>query len=552
MLFDALFTNGVIHTQDAACPTAHSLGVHNGRIISLDNELPATSFREVHNLGAAAVVPGFNDAHLHLTYLGEAQLQVDLRPAAVTGMDQVLAAVGQACRDAPPGAWVIGAGYDQNYLGDTHPTAEMLDRVSQGHPVWLIHNSRHMGVANTEAFERAGFPGRRNVPVPDGGAVAKDANGNAAGLLQETARALVTAAIPGKTAEDVAAMVGAGSRVALDLGITSITEPGLGAPAHIGHSAVDVAGYQLARDTGRLGVRATVMPYLTALHPLTGNADEAAGAPFGLDLGLRSGLGDEWLRIGPVKILSDGSMIGRSAFMCCDYPADDAAGISNRGMLQFPADNLRDWLTGAHRSGWQVAVHAIGDAALDVVMDILEDAQRQHPRPDTRHRIEHLSTASDLQLKRAAALGLVGVPQGRFISELGDGVVRAVGQDRVPSIYRVKGLLDAGMEIPASTDAPVVDASPILNIHDLVNRRTASGADFGPEERITVAQAVRAYTVGSAYAVHEEQYKGTLSHGMLADFVTLSEDLYRVDARNIRDVKVTGTFVAGRPVHSTR
>lgn len=552
MLFDALYTNGEVYTQDPRRPRVRSLGVHGGRIISLDDELPASVFREVHDLGGAAVVPGFNDAHLHLSYLGEAQLQVDLRPAAVATMDEVLAAVGKACRTAPHGAWVIGAGYDQNYLGDVHPTAEMLDRVSNGHPVWLLHNSRHMGVANTAAFEVAGFPGRRNIPVPDGGAVAKDADGTAVGLLQETARALVTSAIPGKTAKDVAAMVDAGSRLALDLGITSITEPGLGAPAHIGHSAVDLAGYQLARDTGRLGVRATVMPYLTTLHSLSGSADDDAHAPFGLDLGLRTGLGDEWLRIGPVKILSDGSMIGRSAFMCCDYSADAAAGVSNRGMLQFPAENLRRWLTGAHRSGWQVAVHAIGDAALDVAMDILEDAQRDHPRPNARHRIEHLSTASDLQLKRAVSLGLIGVPQGRFISELGDGVIRAVGQDRVPSIYRVKGLLDAGMEIPASTDAPVVDASPILNIHDLVNRRTASGADFGPEERITVAQAVRAYTVGSAYAVHEEQYKGTLSHGMLADFVTLSEDLYRVDARNIRDVKVTGTVVAGRPVHSTR
>lgn len=542
MLFDALYTNADIHTQDPRRPRAGSLGVHGGRIISLDDELPASAFRDVHDLAGASVVPGFNDAHLHLSYLGEAELQIDLRPAACPTMDAVLAAVEAGCSTAPAGSWVIGAGYDQNYLDDIHPTAELLDRVSNGHPVWLLHNSRHMGVANTEAFERAGYPERRNVRVPEGGAVAKDADGRATGLLQETARALITDSIPAPSVEDIAAMVGAGSRLALALGITSITEPGLGAPAHVGHSVSDMAGYQLARESGRLGVRATVMPYLTALHRL----GDDGGGPFGLDLGLRSGLGDEWLRIGPVKVLSDGSMIGRSAFMCRDYPADAAAGVSNRGMLQFPEHDLRTWLIGAHCSGWQVAVHAIGDAALNVVMDILEEAQRVHPRQDPRHRIEHLSSANDDQLKRAARLGLIGVPQGRFISELGDGVIRAVGQDRVRCTYRVKGLLDAGMEIAASTDAPVVDANPILNIHDMVNRRTASGTEFSPEERISVAQAVRAYTVGSAYAVHEEKYKGTLTPGMLADFLTLSEDIYQVNPENIRDIKVTGTFIGGR------
>jgi predicted amidohydrolase YtcJ len=549
MLFDALYTNGAIHTQDAARPRAHSLGVHAGRIVSVDDELPASAFREVYDLGGAAVVPGFNDAHCHLSYLGLAELQVDLRPAVCRTMDDLLAAVEAACAAAPEGAWIEGAGYDQNYLDNLHPTAEQLDRVSHGHPVWLAHNSRHMGVANTAAFERAGYPGRRNVPVPEGGAVPKDADGRAVGLLQETARALVTDAIPVPTVEDIAAMVGAGSRQAQQMGITSITEPGLGAPAHIGHSVSDLAGYQLARETGQLGVRATVMPYLTTLHRLGNRNDD--GAPFGLDLGLRTGFGDEWLRVGPVKVLSDGSLIGRSAFMCCDYPGDAADGKSNRGLLQFPEHDLRTWLTGAHRAGWQVAVHAIGDAALDVVMDILEDAQRRSPRSDVRHRIEHLSSASDEQLKRAAALGLVGVPQGRFISELGDGVARAVGQDRVRFTYRVKGLLDAGMAVAASTDAPVVNADPILNLHDLVNRRTVSGAEFGPEERISVAEAVRAYTVGSAYAVHEEKYKGTLSHGMLADFVTLSADLYQVAPENIRDVKVTGTVLAGRLVHGS-
>ena len=554
MLLDALYTNGSFYTQDFRRPRAHSVGVHSGRIISLDEELPASLFRDVFDLGGAAVVPGFNDAHCHLSYVGQALVQADLRPAACGTMDELLGAVDRACLAAPEGAWVQGAGYDQNHLGNQHPTAEQVDAVSHGHPVWLMHNSRHMGVANTAAFERAGYPGRRNITAPDGGAAPADADGRAVGLLQETARALVMDAIPGPGVEEVAQMVGAGSAALLELGVTSITEPGLGAPKHIGHSLSDIAGYQAARDAGKLGVRATVMPYLTTLHGL-GDADHEGQsgtlpvARMGLDLGMRSGFGDEWLRLGPAKILSDGSLIGRSAFMCCDYQHEAAESEGNRGLLQFPAQELRRRVIGAHRAGWQVATHAIGDAALDVVLDIFEEAQKLYPRPDARHRVEHVNVAGDDQIKRLASLGLIPVPQGRFISELGDGAARALGPERTRLAYRVKSLLDAGIEIPASSDAPVVSGDPLLNIHDLVNRRTSSGADFGPEERISVAQAVRAYTVGSAHAVHEDHYKGSLAPGMLADFVALSEDIYEVPADALCDVQVTATVVGGQLVH---
>lgn len=560
MFLDALYTNGSFYTQDGRRPHAHSVGIHNGRIVSLDNDLPASLFSGVFDLGGAAVVPGFNDAHCHLSYVGQALVQADLRPAACGTMDELLAAVERACLAAPEGAWVQGAGYDQNHLGNLHPTAEQLEAVSHGHPVWLMHNSRHMGVANTAAFERAGYPGRRNVTAPDGGAAPADAAGRAIGLLQETARALVMDAIPGPGVEDVADMVGAGSAALLELGVTSITEPGLGAPQHIGHCLSDIAGYQAARDVGKLGVRATVMPYLTTLHGLgdadgagDGDVDAANGAVsrMGLDLGMRSGFGDEWLRLGPAKILSDGSLIGRSAFMCCDYQHAASEPAGNRGLLQFPAQELRRRVIGAHRAGWQVATHAIGDAALDVVLDIFEEAQQLYPRPDARHRVEHVNVAGDDQIKRLASLGLIPVPQGRFISELGDGAARALGPERTRLAYRVKSLLDAGIEIPASTDAPVVSGDPLLNIHDLVNRRTSSGADFVPEERISVAQAVRAYTVGSAHAVHEEHYKGSLAPGMLADFVALTEDIYKVPAKDIGDVRVKATVVGGELVHGS-
>lgn len=184
-------------------------------------------------------------------------------------------------------------------------------------------------------------------------------------------------------------------------------------------------------------------------------------------------------------------------------------------------------------------------------MDIFEEAQQILPRPDARHRVEHVSVAGDALVARIAALGLIPVPQGRFVTELGDGVARAMGPARTRISYRVKAFLDAGIEIPASTDAPVVDANPILNIAALVNRVTASGADFVPEERITVAQAIRAYTVGSARAVHEEGTKGKLMPGMLADFAVLSGDIYSVPAPEIATIKVTATVVGRHLAAST-
>lgn len=545
-MFDVLYTNGKFYTQDPKHPTAQAMGVHAGRVISLDDQLDASLFNRVIDLAGAPVVPGFNDAHCHMSHVGEASMQVDLRPGTVKNMRALLDAIGEAAANTPEGQWVVGAGYDQNYLDGEHPTAEQIDAVSQGRPVFLVHVSRHMAVANTAAFELAGYPERRNVPVPEGGAVPQDANGQAIGLLEETARSVVQDHIPAKTAEDVARLVEAGSQELLRLGVTSITEPGLGAPDHIGMSRFDLAGFQLAKERGHLGVRATVMPYLTTLHPLD-ESNVEGNLLYTLDLGMRSGMGDDFLRVGPTKVLSDGSLIGRSAFMCCDYDLEEG----NRGYLQFPEQTLRERLIGAHLAGWQLAMHAIGDAALDVIMDIIAEAQQLLPRPDARHRIEHAAMTSDQQIARMAELGLVPVPQGRFIHELGDGVRKAVGDDRQPLAYRVRSFLEAGIHIPASTDAPVVSADPILNIDSLVNRTTLSGDEFTSSERLTVAEAIHAYTVGSAYAVHEDSYKGKLMPGYLADFVVLSQDLYEIPSEDIAKTKVLATIVGGEVSYGT-
>ncbi|KAA5827111.1 amidohydrolase [Saccharopolyspora hirsuta] len=544
MRLDAIFHNGRFRTLDRERPAASRIGVLNGRIAGLDEELDGCGADIVVDLGGAPAVPGFNDAHHHLSLAGKALRELDVSHAAAPSLDALYEAVAQRAASLPADAWVVGSGYDQNKIGG-HPTAEALDRVAGGRPVWLVHTSHHMAVANTEAFARAGFTDLADLPDVPGGCVVRDAGGRAEGLLQETAMQLVERVLRPEPAAEWIANIEAASRAALSVGLTSVTEPGIGVVDGIGNGPADLDAFMQARERGLLGVRMTLMPYITALREV--GALEPGNTWYGLDLGLRTGFGDERLRIGPTKILSDGSLIGRSAAMCCDY--HDTPG--NSGLLQFEREQIRRFILEAHRCGWQVATHAIGDAALDVVLDSYEEAQRLHPRTDVRHRIEHAAVTSEQQVARIAALGLIPVPQGRFLSEIGDGLLTALGPERSQLAYRMRSFLDAGVVLPGSTDAPVVAQDPLLSIHDMVNRRTASGAPIGLHEAVTPEEALRAYTIGSAHAVHEEHVKGTLARGMLADFTVLSDDLLSVAPDRIGELTVGATIVGGHIAHDT-
>lgn len=538
MKIDALFRNGRFHTMDPDRPTATRLGVLHGRIVGLDEDLDGVQAEQVHDLGGATVIPGLHDAHFHTHMVGKRLAWVDLRGTVVKNLDEVYAAVRARAEQLGPDEWVYGSGYDQNKL-EGHPTAESLDQAAGGRPVWLEHVSAHMGVANTRAFELAGYPDTRQVPDIPGGHVERREDGTAVGLLQEKAMQVVYSHIRPTPDEEMLGFIDAASRQALAWGLTSVTEPGLGDPHMVGASPSDFNSYQTARDQGLLRVRATLMPYVTTLHWLEGFKDPRSW--FGLDLGLRTGFGDERLRMGPVKIVTDGSLIGKSAAMTCPYHGED----HNSGFMQFTAEEVHEVTVAAHRAGWSVAAHAIGDAAVDAALDAFEEAQRRFPRQDVRHRIEHFGVSSDAQVQRLVRLGVVPVPQGAFISELGDGMARAMGPERTRLVYRMKSLLQAGAVLPGSSDAPVATGNPLVNIHDMVNRRTASGAEFVPEERLTVQEAVRAYTYGSAYAVQAEHERGQLRRGQLADLTVLSDDIFQVDPGAIRGLRVGATVVGG-------
>ena len=529
---DLLLVNANVLTMDPGRPAASAVAVAGGRIVGVYDGEPDVSAKDVIDLRGLTLIPGFHDAHNHMIGFGLSLTEVDLRTGS---QDELYARVAAKAATTPEGEWVIGSGYDQTRTG-AHPHRDALDAIAPNHRVWLKHTSSHMCVVNSLVLADLGIG--ETVPQVDGGRVATDTAGRPTGLLEERAQELVgnlTHPYPLATLTDA---VDAAGRRYLAEGITSVTEAGVGG-GWIGQSPVELAAYVNARDQGRLHVRVELMVISDAFHPL--GAHPSDGIETGIDLGLRTGFGDDWLRLGPMKIFTDGSLVGRTAAMSAPFEGDPG----NSGYLQAGADQLTEMIVEAHRAGWRVAAHAIGDRAIDLALDAFADAADQYPRVRPRHRIEHFAAARPDQVARAAKLGVVAVGQGRFASELGDGMLAAVGAARAAWLYRQRSLLDAGLVLPGSSDRPVASGAPLLGIHDMVNRRTATGAPFNVAEAISPAEALRAYTWGSAYAAKQERVKGSISPGKLADFTVLSEDPTAVAPDRIAGLEVVATFLDG-------
>jgi len=532
---DLVVTDATIVTVDPRQPRAAWVAVHRGRVLAVGSRADqAPAARRRVSLGGATLVPGFHDAHNHTVHYGRSLTSIELRHPHVASLEELYEAVAEAAGRLPAGSWIFGENYDQNKLG-AHPSLDRLDRVAPDHYVRLGHNSRHMCFVNSSVLRELDIA---SAPDPTGGRVERDADGRPTGLLLESAMELLRPLTWPTPIERMVDYIKAAHRQYLSEGLTAVQEAGVGTGL-AGSAPAEAFAFQTARSRGVLGVRTTLMPDGTAAAAIAGADGDAA---FGYGLGVVSGFGDVWLRLGPMKLFSDGSLIGRSAAMNEGF-ADDPC---NHGMLAMAPGELEARIGAAHRGGWQVATHAIGDRAVEEVIDAYAEALRHTPRRDHRHRIEHAGISSDAAVARMAELGLIPDPQGRFVGELGDGMIRALGVDRVAHCYRGRSLLEAGIELPASSDRPVVDGAPLRGIHDMVNRRTDTGQEFAPQEAITAEQALRAYTYGSAHAAFLETQMGSIEAGKLADFAVLSEDLTAIAPERIRDIEVLSTVVDGR------
>ncbi|MGR6964490.1 amidohydrolase [Geodermatophilus sp. URMC 61] len=537
-MLDLLLRDVRVITVDDARPTASVVGVLGGRVVGLDEEVRDLPARTVVDGDGAVVVPGFGDAHNHMAWFGQSLGEIDLSAAGTLGA--VEEAVTRGSAGLPADAWVVGSGYDDTVIG-AHPDRRLLDRAGGGRPVWLKHRSGHMSVVSSEVLRRSGvLDGRAD--APEGGIVVRDAAGEPTGLLQERAQRLVDDLVKPYPVDDVATALGRASEVYAAEGLTHVVEAGIGLGL-LGRTPVEAAAYLLARDRGLLRTRVELMVASDTLHPLRAHADD--GIDVGLDLGLRTGFGDDRLRLGPMKIWLDGSLIGRTAALSepfCDH---------GTAVLQDDPELMRRRMIDAHRAGWRVAAHAIGDDAVDLALDTFAEAARLHPRDDVRHRIEHAGVVRPDQLARFAELGVVPVPQARFLHAVGDTMAAAVGPRRADWLYRHRSFLDAGLRVPGSSDRPVAPGAPLLGMQSMVERRSSGGAVIGPDERVSAAQALRAYTLDEAWASHDERTRGSVTRGKHADLVLLDDDPLRVDPDRIGAIGVVATLVAGTPVHDT-
>lgn len=536
-MLDLKITNARVSTLSNHRPTAHSLGVLNGLIVGFDDDVADLPAQRTVDCRQGVVVPGFGDSHNHMAWFGQSLQELDL--SGCRTLDEIYDVVREFSAMLDENQWLIGAGYDDTVLG-AHPHRSGLDDAAPGRAVWLKHRSGHMCTVNSAVLELAGILDG-SVHAPEGGKIVADSNGPT-GLLEEQAQKLVTALVVPYPVADLVAAIGEASDVYASEGLTHVVEAGIGG-GWIGRSPVELAAYIQARRRGVLKTRVQLMVASDALHPVTSHTED--GIDFGLDLGLATGFGDDSLRIGAMKIFVDGSLIGRTAAVSEPF-CDHAHGT---GDFQLSIEELSRRIVAAHRSGWTVAAHAIGDSAVDVALDAFEAAQRELPRPDVRHRIEHAGIVRPDQLERFAKMGVTPVPQPHFLYEVGDTMAAAVGPEREPWVYRHRSFLARGVRVPGSSDRPVAAGAPLLGMQSMVQRRTSGGAILGPEERVDADTALRAYTVDAAWAAGEEDRRGTLEPGKLADFVVLSAHPADVPPEDISAIVVLATVVGGQCVY---
>jgi predicted amidohydrolase YtcJ len=509
---------GEILTQSASAPRAHAIAVAGGRIVAVGTDAELASVggpgtRRV-DLGGATVVPGLIDAHAHIWKIGHLlTTMVDLR--RVRSLGELEGAVQRAARALPPGAWVLGRGYNEAQLAERRPPDRAtLDRAAPDRPVVLTRTCGHIYALNSAALVRCGITS--DTVAPSGGVIERGPDGEPTGLLHETAMGLVNAHLPPPTHDQHAAMITAALRHQLSLGITSTNDAGV-APALL-------AAYRAMDAERALPSRVNVM----ALRKVDGMGT----------VPLPEMSVSDHLRVDTVKFLADGGLSGATAALGVPYRDRDSTGV-----LRFTDAELLALAREAHDAGWRIATHAIGDVAIDQVLRTYE-ALGTGP---TRHRIEHLGLPSQAQLERAARLGVIAVPQSVFLHELGRNFRACLPDAFLPRTYPLRDMLRAGLTIALSSDAPVVeDDSPFRGIQSAVDRLDGEGNAIAAGQAISAAEALYAYTMGGALASGDEANRGSLEVGKWADFVVLSASPLTTPTTGLSAIVADRTYLAGR------
>jgi len=535
---DVVILGSNVITVDSAHPRAQAIAVKFGRIVAVgqDDELrplvgTTTQVVDAHGM---TVTPGFIDAHCHPMDAGRRSLlRVSCGPdnaSSIADVKQLLAARAQA---TPSGEWLCGFGYDEAKLPEKRLlTRGDLDEVALEHPVFIEHSSGHIGMLNSLGLERGNL--NRDSSDPAGGIYGRDSAGDLNGCVFETGQDLFIGRgehrgnplIPDPTPEEDRKALELVSREAASLGLTSCHEM-LANPTMF-------RTYQAAWTRDELNMRVTAYIHVDYLNEI-------------INAGLQSGFGDCVLRIGGAKLLGDGALSGRTAFLWEPY----AGTTDDYGVQGVSAEQMNAQVLAAHKAGLQVGIHANGDRFVEMVLDAYEQAITAFPRPNHRHRIEHCSVMNPQLLARIKRLGLVSIPFGSYIYYHGE-KMSSYGPKRLEMMLPHRSFLDAGIPIAGSSDYPCGPWNPLVGIQSCVMRMSRAGEGIGLGQRITSEEAIRVYTMGGAYASFEENIKGSIEIGKLADFAFLSEDPTTVDHERIAAIPVVATMVGGKFVFQKR
>ncbi len=529
---DLILVNGRVHTIDDERPRAEAFAVKHGRFIAVGSSDDVRSMAgpgtEVIDAAEMTVTPGFIDAHCHPGGVDEL-LHVDL--GRVETIADIQRLIRERAQETPLGQWIDAFKYDDTKVVDPDGGAYRrihrwdLDEAAVDHPVRVSHRGGHIAWYNSKAIEMAGLTA--DVEDPPGGRFERDGNGELTGLVEEEAQEAFSGVgeeleITRENRRDGIAHM---SGMMAAAGLTSVH--------WTGGSQNDLVALQDAYRAGVMQYRMYFFPsgYGTAYGPLK-------------DAGVRSGLGDEWLRIGAVKYTADGSASGRTMAMSTPFvgrPGD-------YGILTMEQDEIFEVVEEAHRHGWQVGIHANGDVAIDMVLNAYERVQEEFPRPDPRHRLEHCTLVNESLLRRIRAVGAIPAPFYTYVHYHGNKWLE-YGEDKLTRMFAHRSFLDHDIPVAPASDYVPGPFEPLMAIQSMVTRTDTRGRVWGPNQRITVAEALRICTRNGAYASFEEDLKGSITPGKLADFVILAEDPHDADPARIKEIQVVRTVVGGRTMY---
>lgn len=535
---DLIFINGIVYTMDENNTISEAVAVKDNKIFKVGTTEEILALRgdnsQIIDLEGKALVPGFNDSHMHLVNYGYSQTQADL--IGVESVEEINRRVSQYIKDkkVEKGTWVRGAGWNQDYfIGDkVFPTKYDLDKISLDHPIVVTRTCGHVAVVNSKALEVLGI--KKGTAQVEGGHFDLDENGEPTGIFRENALAIVYNAIPNPGINEIKEMITNAIEQLNKCGITSVGTDDFGALPGKDYNKI-IEAYLELKNEGLLNIRVYQQYLIPEIDNLKGF----------LNKGYKTGWGDENFKIGPLKLLLDGSLGARTAVLNEPYTDNP----STSGILTATQEELDEIVDFAHNNGNQIAIHGIGDKAMYMAFESIEKTLNKNPKKDHRHGIVHAQITDEYLLNKFKDLEAIAYIQPIFLDYDWKMVKSRIGEEREKTSYNWKTMVDMGTHIACGSDSPVDSFNVMYGIYEAVTRKDLKGNPEGgwlPEQGLTVEEALYGYTMGGAYASFEEDIKGSIEEGKLADMVVLSDNIFEIDPHKIKDVNVEMTIFNGK------